>query len=231
MSKEVILYDFCGTLVDFQTANAFVLYASKCLHIRRSLIDFFRIALYHTHLMPLANSVYSKMSVNKALLLYRLKGYEFSTLDTIAREFYDTQIKPHLIPQTIQRLKADINEGKTVAIISGGYDIYLKYFIEEFKIPFLICTKLQFINNIFTGKIIGKDCMGQEKVTRLHDHIPIIKSSTDKISLTLYSDSETDIPLFNECDNRIVIINGNETPEWIENINAEVINYANKQVP
>lgn len=223
MSEEVILYDFCGTLVDFQTANAFVSFVIDKLGIRRSFTEYLRLSLHRLHLIPIINRFHTGMSVNKALYLYLLKGYKYCILNSLAREFYNCCIKKHFVTTVLRKLQKDVSDGKNVIIISGGYDIYLKYFVEEFNIQHLICSKLQFKNNRFTGKIIGKDCMGSEKVRKLYNNFPLLKYNLKK-QMTLYSDSPSDIPLFMECDIRIAVVEGDEIPLWTKDIAAQILN-------
>ena len=224
MKNQLILYDFCGTLVDFQTANAYARFTIKSLGKKRRIVEFVRLILNKLRLISLLNIFRAKMSVNKSLLLYQLKGCKYEEMDSCARRFYKECITPHLITPVLKRLQQDIENGNTVAIVSGGYDIYLKYFAEEYNVPFLICTQLKFIDNLFTGSIVGKDCMEYEKINRLHSVFPCLKSE-DNFFMTLYSDSLSDIPLFNECERRIAVIEEDNVPEWVNRIGAEVINY------
>lgn len=224
MKGQFILYDFCGTLVDFQTANAYVRFTIKSLGKKKKVVEFVRLILNKLRVISLLNIFRTKMSVNKSLLLYQLKGCKYEKMDFCARRFYKECITPHLITPVLKRLQQDITNGKTVAIVSGGYDIYLKYFAEEYNVPFLICTQLKFIDDLFTGSISGKDCMGSEKINRLHSVFPFLRSENN-ISMTFYSDSPSDIPLFNECERRIAVIEEENIPEWVERIGAEVVKY------
>lgn len=223
MDEEVILYDFCGTLVDFQTANAFAKYAAKKCGLRNNLWDYLRIVINRLRLLSTINRLYKRISVNKALLLYRLKGQNSNDLDQYAYEFYQEQIRPHFIQPVLEQMKKDISDGKTVVIISGGYDIYIQHFAKEFGVKNLICTELNFKNNIFTGHIKGKDCMAEEKLKRLQRFFPEISSSHRSASMTLYSDSDSDLPLFNICRHRKVVLGSPPIPSWAENIGAEII--------
>ena len=223
MGEDVVLYDFCDTLVDFQTANAYVEYVIRQSGKKKSIIDYVRILLNSSHLMPIINRFYKKISCNKAMLLYGLRGYTFEELDRLANQFYKEQVKPNLIKSTIPLLKNDINKDKTVVIISGGYDIYIKYFAQEFGIHHIISTKLKFKDGIFTGSILGNDCMGTEKVKQLNDFLVDSGLESNKPVLTLYSDSASDIPLFLHCEKRIAVVKDSLVPEWVKKIGAEVI--------
>lgn len=225
MAQEIVLYDFCGTLVDFQTANAFVNYVKERTQKRRTIIEYIRLILNRLGLLQYLNRFSKKISINKALLLRQLKGESKDEMDSLAREFYNSRIKKHFIPVVLNRLIQDLKEQKTVVVISGGYDIYLRYFAKDFNIPYLICTSLKFKNNQFTGKISGNDCMGDEKVIRLNKMLSTISPKSEDKRLTLYSDSDSDLPLFNICDNKIAVIQGKDIPLWTKEMNPHIMTY------
>ena len=206
--KEVVFYDFCDTLVSFQTANAFVRFVLNKSNNSNNSIEFFRKFIIKCRLTRIINLFYKRISVNKALLLRQLKGQSYDTLNKMAYEFYTTEIKPRLIKPVINRLEKDIREHNIIIIISGGYDIYLKYFVKEFKISHLICSELRFQKDIFMGSLLDSDCMGKEKVKRIRAYSGL--HLTDDFKKVCYSDSLSDLPLFEFCDERNLVIKRNQ---------------------
>lgn len=224
-TKELVLYDFCGTLVDFQTANAYVNYVISKKGLKRNLIDYARLILNRLYLMPLLNHFHKRISVNKSMLLYRLKGCSFNEMDLYGQEFYENCIKPHLVQPVVETLKNDIQSGKVVVIVSGGYDIYIKYFAAEYNVQNLLSTSLHFENEVFSGHIKDRDCMGNEKVRMLSNYFNTENVLDVFRQVTGYSDSESDIPLFLICSKRIVVVQSGIIPDWSKRIGADVIEY------
>ncbi len=224
MERDVLaLFDFCDTLVDFQTANSFVDFVIKQKGLRRNMVDYLRIILNRLSLMPILNRCHKKMSVNKSLLLYRLKGITFTELDLLAKDFYEQRIKPHIVENVLSELLQAQMNGFVIALVSGGYDIYLKYFTAEYNIPIVLCTELSITDNIFTGGICNTDCMGQEKVRRLLDYFQV-DNLTDIFSGVIgYSDSNSDLPLFSLCTDKVAVLSSDEIPKWVHAIGARVI--------
>ena len=222
-SKDLVLYDFCGTLVDFQTANAYVNYVISRKGLKKNMTDYARSIFNRLHLMPLLNRFHKRMSVNKSMLLYRLKGSSYQEMDAYAREFYEACIKPHLVQPIVTRLRNDIESGKVVAIVSGGYDIYIKYFAAEYNVPNLLSTSLLFENGEFSGHIKKCDCMGCEKVRRLSDYFHTENVLNVFGEVTGYSDSESDLPMLLACSRRVVVLQNNSIPDWAGRIGAGVI--------
>ena len=55
-------------------------------------------------------------------------------------------------------------------IVSASLDIWVRPFAEKFGMK-LLATQAAFENNIFTGKFVGKNCNGLEKVNRIKEAI------------------------------------------------------------
>lgn len=69
-------------------------------------------------------------------------------------------------------------------IISASYELWIKLFCDRLNVKHYIST----ITNK-NGKIVGKNCSGNEKVVRLHKEYPNIKINN------AYSDSFDDVPM------------------------------------
>lgn len=74
-------------------------------------------------------------------------------------------------------------------VISASLDIWIKIFCEKINIKHYIATSY----DIETGKIIGLNCSGKEKIIRFKKAYP------DNIINTSFSDSYKDIPLLEEA--------------------------------
>lgn len=203
--KKVALFDFCETLVDFQTADAFVDFTRNRYGTWwMCLLHYFHILGYKTKVIHLISSAFPDKSINKRIILYQLKGLKREIVYKSAKEFYYERIKPHFISVMINEFKKQCQECQAVYIVSGGYDVYLQYFIEDFCISKqnLICTEIKFKNDICCGTIEGADCIRHEKVRRLES-----LSLKKKRYTIAYSDSQSDLPFLNWADVAYVVRN------------------------
>ena len=75
----------------------------------------------------------------------------------------------------------------------------------------LFSTEFKYEGSIFTGKIEGIDCLGQEKVRKMKEEG---LNFNDYEEIIVYSDSITDMPIFNLATTRVAIINKNSIPSW-----------------
>ena len=160
-AKRFAIFDFCGTLIQFQTANRYVSYCverlkgNKSVQFRRCcllLMDTLRIFKIYYHLCPSNNW-------RKRVVLWQLKGVTFSQCDSLAREYFKDELLPNVVSPLVEKLKQHITQGDRVCILSGGYDIYIKYFAEYFGVKEVVSSKVAFSGGLCLGKMEGVDCM------------------------------------------------------------------------
>lgn len=198
---KIVLFDFCDTLVNFQTADAYTDYVVEFFatdYVRAREKIYFCLKEKRS----IANYLNKHGAINKRLKLWRLKGLSRKVLEEAAEKFYKEKIVVGLQIPLIRLLKKYQSEGYKVYLVSGGYDIYLKLFVEEYKLDGLLSTKLRFKKGtVFSGYIWKKDCMNREKVKMLNQYF------ADKIidfSIS-YSDSISDLPLLKWTDTGVVV--------------------------
>ena len=215
--EKIAFFDFCETLVPFQSADRYIHYV--CQHYGNTLVrvryTFWRLA-DKIHFIRFVKKIAHITIDNKIWMLHLCKGLSFDTMQLAAEEFYEKEIVPNLIHETTDRLHELQKEGWRIVLISGGYDIYLRMFAKEqgISINDVICSKLQFKRGVFTGKMEGIDCMGENKIELLEQHFDRIK-----IESQVYTDSITDMPLLQWVDKGIVV----RRKHWAEANNFEQI--------
>jgi len=201
---KVALFDFCETLVDFQTADAYVHYVREITGNKRMLrLNIVHSILIRIKVIRLLSLIFRYSSINKRIILYQLKGFTQQELDRYAEQYYANRIKPKLNKLLIKELILKQQEGYTIVLVSGGYDIYLKFFSVEFNIDGLISTKIRFKNNKCTGKFDGIDCLWDNKITLLENYFK--GQQIDKQKSYAYSDSKSDLPLLRWVNNGVVV--------------------------
>ncbi len=202
--NKVALFDFCETLVNFQTADAFVDFVRSKENNKRMIFlekikkihDGCRIANIVEYLLMGENSI------SKRLKLLQLRGFHKDRLLLYAKEYYESMIKKNNISLVVDQLKK-LKEEYRVYLVSGGYDIYLQFFVEDFKLDGMISTKIQFENGICTGRFEGIDCMRNNKVLLLNNYFPCRPQN-----VIAFSDSKSDVPLLSWADKGVVVSKG-----------------------
>ena len=203
--EKIALFDFCDTMISFQSADAYVRYVKAHVHnsARMLFLEGIRGFLSKSRIMRILQKFSREGSINKKMLLTQLKGLSFLKMNELAEGFYREMIRPNYIPEVISEVKRHKQEGCRLFIVSGGYDVYLKYVADEFGFEDYIATRLDFQEGKFTGRYKGEDCMNNTKIKLLKEYFGRENLKTcDSIA---YSDSKSDIPLLKYCRRGVVV--------------------------
>lgn len=226
MIPKLAIFDFCETLVNFQTADAFVDFVRN--HEGKTsmkLLEIISTSIIKTRVDLVINKVFPKKSFLKKFKLFQLRGIEYKKLNGLAELFYLERIKPNLIPRMMIELMTLKELGFEICIASGGYSIYLEHFARDFDIKFLIANDISFKNPekgyTCTGKLIGNDCYNTEKAIRVKNFFR--DQNVDFKASVSYSDSKSDLPIL-LLTGKGVVVSRNHTQNWkCENNLKEII--------
>jgi HAD superfamily hydrolase (TIGR01490 family) len=218
INDKVAFFDFCETIVDFQTADAYVDFVRENHGTKRMrLLENIQRLLIKTYAIRIIQKIFRKSSVNKQIKAYQLKGLREVDLNMWANDYYQQRIRPHFIPVIIEKLKYLQSRGYKVGVVSGGYGIYLKYFASEFHLDFVLSSDLDFVNGICTGRWRGDDCLNQNKLA----YIDRFFNGEVPYSIA-FSDSQTDVPLLS-FSSEGVVVSRNKHQSWIDKYNYKEI--------
>ena len=204
MKNKIALFDFCDTLVDFQTGDAFIDFIRENTDKRRAIIiEKFRLFLIRIKFFSVLNRFLPNNNWHKRLKLFQLKGITKNEIEHLSLLYYTKRIKPHLITKIIQELQQYKEKGYSIYIVSGGFSDYIIHFCKEFEINDPIVTNIKYKNRICLGIIDGIDCMYAKKIDKIKEVIEL--KNVDMERSVAYSDSITDLPLLTLVKNGVVV--------------------------
>ncbi|MCI9534700.1 MAG: HAD-IB family phosphatase [Lachnospiraceae bacterium] len=218
--ERIALVDFCETIVSFQTYDSFLKFV-----LINELPRHFKIIgnKKFIKMYEILEKISRKTGINwfsyKQLLTYQTKGMEYSLLERYGKDFYDKKLKSNFIIPTIELIKDLQKENYRIILVSGGSDLYIKQFADEFGIKDILTSQIEFKNGISTGRLIS-DCMGWNKVELVKEYVKHRK--IQGIFETGISDSKSDLPVLNLCKRKIVI-SRNSHQYWVENEMEEIV--------
>lgn len=216
-----VFFDFCETLIQFQTADRFVDFCRETLGRKRMkrlhrvicLAEKFRLFSVLNLLCRSYGSV-----IHKRCVLFQLKGIDYATLNRLGDLYFETILQPAVIRPVVETMKRHISRGDEVWIVSGGYDVYIKYFVRHYGLKGYFASEIAFdAKGICLGRMNGKDCMGATKVSILWRYF-----SNDLSDTIAYSDSRSDLPLLSAVSSGFVISHRSHQT-WIEQYNLQEI--------
>lgn len=206
---KIALFDFCETLANFQTADAYVRFVQANSPVSHKITKFTYDLLNKSHLLGIPRRIFPEYSLDKKWIMRQMEGRTEEEMTTMARKYYEERVKPALIPEVVDELKAKQDDGYKIYLISGGYGIYLQFFAQEYAVDGVIATKIAFNNGICLGRFDGPDCMFSHKIEYIKRGIP----DNHFEEWYAYSDSITDIPMLELVGHPVVISKG-KSQNW-----------------
>ncbi len=201
---RLVVFDFCETLVNFQSADRFVDFIiEKEKYHKYRWIDFMKKIFTKTRILAVANKMFPNLNPSKRLKLLQIKGISNEKVTIYAHEFYEEHLLPNFIPPIYELLQSHLKNNDHVLVISGGYSPYIKLFSEKHHIKAYFATEMEHDMQKLTGRFSGKDCLYGQKVILLEKYLK--ENDVDYNKSIVYSDSPSDLPLLKWADEGIVI--------------------------
>jgi len=222
--SKIAFFDFCETLVSFQTADAYVDYIR--INISNPYMQFLDIMLrflYRLKIIAVLNKLFPGNSWYKRMKLYQLRNLSKQFIERQAESYYREKIKPELIQPVVEEMKTLAENGYEICLVSAAYSIYLRHFAEEYNIRHVLATEILFgtEGKRCLGRIKGTDCYGDEKVRKIMRHFKDGLSGIDES--VSYSDSISDLPML-RFTNLAVVVSREKSQTWCsENNYREII--------
>ena len=192
----IAIFDFCDTLIGMQTANRFI---TLCYKENKNFIticnEFFRRILRKMGLL------YGNK--HKKWQLKQIKGLSIESVKGLAIKYVNEELLPIQNKAVVERMLWHKKQGHKIAILSGGFSEYIKEYAKIYGIDFVIATDLETKNGVFTGRILGLDCMGENKIKKIRQDLNL--DNFDLSNSYAYSDHFSDMPLLNLVGHGIVV--------------------------
>lgn len=189
--KSLALIDFDGTVT---TKNSFIDFLQYNFGIAKLMLGFL-------HFSPSVVLFFLKIIPNWKLKEVALTHFFGGWLETdFLRKChnYSTERLPNIIrPEAKRRLAWHQKNGHEVAIVSASVREWLKGWCDEYKLG-LIATEIEIRNGKVTGRLLGKNCYGSEKVNRIKKEYQL--SSYNQVYA--YTDSMSDLPMLELADEK-----------------------------
>lgn len=188
MSNKLNIIDFDETLYKHDSLIRFCLFIYK--KRPKQIINVFEQAFaFFLHSFKIIDT-----KIYKQMFLSFAKGINENDLIELSIEFWNNEY-PHSFNNEILK---SIEKSERTICISASPEIYLKYICDKLNIE-LIGTILEFKDAKYY--IVGENCKGQEKLKRLIKYM----NNQDFIIDSSYSDSMTDLPIFNKSNNAYLV--------------------------
>lgn len=141
----------------------------------------------------------------KEIFIRFIRGIKENKMEELVEEFYETNLSKILYKDAISTIKKLKNQGCKIVLISASPEFYLKSFYNIKEVDKVIGSKIFCKDGSYENEMDGENCKGQEKVKRLEEYLKEEKIEVDFKNSYMYSDSLSDLPLFNLVGNPYLI--------------------------
>ena len=186
-------FDFDGTIISGYSAVAFFQEQLKRGHMSprdvvelMSVMASFGIGILGFPALMLAASQF-------------LRGVREDSYAEFGEDVFKSHIARQIYPETRALVKAHLQKGHTVAIISSATPYQVEPAARDLKIENVLCTYLQVEDGEFTGAVVRPICFGPGKVLAAESLSEKYGADLDKSFF--YSDSTDDIELLERVGN------------------------------
>jgi phosphatidylglycerophosphatase C len=184
MNKGIAFFDFDGTITNKDTLLEFIKFTKGNLAFRMGFLrNLHFLIAYKIKLIPnqlAKEKVLAHFFGNTPVAQFHEK------CDAFSREIIPGLIRPGAIDE-IKKLQ---EQGVQVVIVSASPENWIRQWTSSIHAD-LLATKLEVNNETITGKIVGINCHGEEKVRRIKEHY----SLADYPTIYAYGDTSGDKPM------------------------------------
>lgn len=130
----------------------------------------------------------SRQGTKERILSRFFRGMQIQELTKLAQEYAKKKLPGQIRPEALEKIRWHHEQGHRCVIVSASIDLYLKPWAEAVGVQDVIGSKLETKENLVTGKLIGANCWGPEKVRRLTETF----GDLGQYTLYAYGDSRGD---------------------------------------
>jgi len=187
--NTLILFDFDGTITRKDSLIEFIIFYHGWAKF------FLGLFILSPILILYAIKILSNHSAKQKLLQYFFNKESRDTFNKKSTHFALKHIPTLLRNDALQQLKIHLSRNETIAVVSASAENWIKPWCDQMGLR-CIATRLEIKNNQLTGKFLGNNCYGVEKVNRIKQEFDL--SSFTKI--IAYGDSRGDREMFALAD-------------------------------
>ena len=191
MQQRVYAFDFDGTLTTRDTLFAFVRHARGTASLVVGLL------IHVPYLVAMKMGLSDNGKTKERLLGWFFKGTTEEDFDAMCRHF--AADSRHLLrPDGLAAIDDALREGSRVVVVSASIDRWVRPFFADRPGVTVEGTRMEVVDGRLTGRFLGSNCYGQEKVNRLKAML----GDRNDYQLTAFGDSSGDRELLAYADEK-----------------------------
>ncbi len=184
VSKLIAFFDFDGTITTKDTLLEFIKYSKGSFRFYAGF------ALHTPVLVAYKLSIISNQRAKEIMLRHFFGGMDINKFNSVADEFSTTVVPSLIRPKAVSEIEKLKVLNAEVVIVSASPENWISGWCARQGIR-CIATRMVVEENKITGRILGRNCHGEEKVNRIRSDFDLSLYS----DLYCYGDTNGDLPM------------------------------------
>jgi len=182
--SAIAFFDFDGTITSKDTlAELLKFFKGKFryyvgIFVLSPMLIVFKLGLLSSH------------KAKEIMLEYFLRGVSISEFNAVCREFSETKLPSLFRKGALSEIRRHLQNNTQVVIVTASPENWVLPWCQQFNLE-CIATKLKVRNGKLTGKILGLNCSGEEKVKHILKRYNLSYYS----KIYAYGDTAGDLPM------------------------------------
>lgn len=181
-SGEIAFFDFDGTITSKDTLAEILKY------IKGKFSYYFGICILSPIIVAYKAGILSNHRAKEILLIYFLRGMSIAVFNDYCYRFTEEKLPDLLKKSALHEIRKHLQRKTPVVVVSASPENWIFPWCSKYQIE-CIATKLEVKNNKLTGKIVGRNCSGKEKVRHIQEQYNL----SEYKKIYAYGDSPEDL--------------------------------------
>jgi phosphatidylglycerophosphatase C len=184
MPQQIAFFDFDGTITTKDTLLEFIKYS------RGSFRFYAGFLLNSPWLVAYRLKVISNQKAKERIFKWFFRGCPLPAFQEQCQRFADAVIPELIRPKALEEIQKLQASGVTVVIVSASPENWIRPWADLRSIECL-GTRLEVRDNALTGKIVQRNCHGEEKCARIRERFQL----GEYTDIYAYGDTSGDKPM------------------------------------
>jgi len=196
MLKRVIIYDLDRTLTRRDTYLPFLFACLRAFGPRDWSICFFPYYALLYLMGRISNGRFKQL-----LLTGGLAGISLEQLKPVVHMFVSNVLVKRMNVDVVNVLQRHLKKNHRVILATASLDLYVLEMARRLGIEEVVCSRAEVERGSITGRLVGNNCHGNEKLQRLEQ----IVSREELNNAKFYTDHHSDFPVLSKVRHGILV--------------------------
>lgn len=184
MQRRIAFFDFDGTITTRDTLLEFVRYSKGATRFYLGFL------LTSPWMVAYKLKIISNQKAKEKFLSFFFRNYHLEKFHEHCSSFAKEAIPGLIRPKALQEITRLQEAGAEVVIVSASPENWIRPWSDQAGLQ-LLSTRLAVKEDRLTGKIMGHNCHGEEKVRRIREAYTL----SDYDEIYAYGDTRGDLPM------------------------------------